>query len=134
MTETKFCMLNLKKDSVAITLKGEPHLRAGADFKIYDDNKKSIYHFKLKIENGDSDIHKIDLPLSKINKTRLVWQIACCSSNENIFIGKVEIKITQSALPAKVTGSTSYLVNNLPPCRLKGAEKISNNLFFVIKE
>lgn len=134
MSESKFCILNPHKNSVAITLKGEPHIRAGADLKIYNEEKKSIYNFKLKIENGDSDVHKIDLPLSELNKKRLVWQIACCSSNENIFIGKVELKITQSALPAKVTGSTSYIINNLPPCKLKGAERITNNLFFIVKE
>lgn len=135
MSEQKYCILKPDRNPITITLKIDEDLQCGSDFKLFDPKTKEVFEqFKLKSTPKKPTAHKFQTKLNRINGLKLNFMLVVCSENPNNFKGKVHLEILQGGLPVKLTGSLSYILQNIPPCKLGATEKIKGSLFFVVNK
>lgn len=129
---TSFCVYNVQEGNFRISIVAEDFIVLGADFKIINTETKEILeNWKFTTDKGKSVYYDlISLP-TELNKCSVIWNVVCCSSNSNRYIGKVQIKVLQGNKTLKTTVPTSYNLRNLPPCQLNGSEEFSGGFTFI---
>lgn len=133
--EQKFCVIEEKKGTLTLTLKGDEEIKIGSDFKVINPKtKKVLEHFKLLIDDGRPKIHKFKSNITSFDKMAFVWSIAICSANPNNFRGSVKLQFAQAGMPIRVTQPLEYKIQNIPPCKAGNKEIIKGNLYFYYKK
>jgi hypothetical protein len=127
-----FCIYDVKDGNFRMSILAEDFIVLGADFKIMNtETKEIIENWKFTTDKGKSVYYDIKALPDILNKCNVYWNVVCCSSNSNRYMGKVQIKVMQGNKTLKTTMPTSYKLRNLPPCQLNGSEEFSGNFTFI---
>lgn len=130
--QERYCFLNSTEGTVAIALKADEFIVAGADFKLYDPSNQDVVEtWKTTIDQGNASIHKLKTRPDKLSKLKLAWQIVCCSAKNNVFEGSVMLAVSQGNSPLKPTKPLRYNVTNIPPCGMDSTESFKGSLIFI---
>ena len=131
--QMRHCLIDQNGGNLTVLLYANKALRAGADFKLFEDNSgDSILNFKMAA--GDTGVGSHELSISMIsNKSKLVWQILCCSLVSTIDSGMVAVQILQNGVPCPMTKSAQWDLTGVPDCRTGEAIPINASLIFLYK-
>lgn len=131
--DERYSFLKKENGGVAIALKADEHIVAGADFKLVDsDTKEVVESWKATVDKGNTFIHRFRTSVDKLDKLVLSWAIVCCSAKRNAFEGNIQLAISQGMVPTKVSKPMNYSVTNVPPCGIDSNESFKGNLIFLL--
>jgi hypothetical protein len=130
----RFCFIKEDDGEVKVKFKAGISLAAGADFKIYSSDGKTVLDsFKMSAENFKYDFKKISLSFGQLNRALLVWQVLVCATNPRVSEGIIDVEIHQAGKPCSTTipGETEY--KNIPPCVINNPATFNDGLMFVVR-
>jgi len=130
--QERYCFLEGTNVGLALALKADDFIVAGADFKLFDpDTKMVIEEWKTTIDKGEPSIYRFKTKPLELSKKKLSWQIVCCSSKDNAYEGHVMIAVSQGNNALKPTKPLKYNITNIPPCGMDGTESFKGSMIFI---
>ena len=130
--QERYCFLNDDRNSVALALKADEFIVAGADFNLFDPATQEVIEtWKATIDKGNASVHRLKTKAGQLSKMKLAWQIVCCSSKSNVYEGSVILAVTQGNTPLKPSKPLRYNITNIPPCGLDSTENFKGSMVFI---
>lgn len=131
--EKKICIVRPEFGPVNIEMFVSKSIIAGANFKLFDENK--IYEeFNISADEKIPGSYSIYTVSPALNKKNLLWQIVFCAKDPRISTGKIKLKLFQENYECITKPSVEWELNNVPPCIVNVPNKITASLIFVVKK
>jgi hypothetical protein len=130
-----FCFIDPEGATVSVKMLMSNALMAGGDFKIfYKDSTKVLENWKMSGDSKNPDEKILRTKKFDLNKSKLAWNILTCSKDADIYTGVIEIKVYQGLEECKMNYPARQKIENIPPCKIKGAQETKGSLTFFIKK
>jgi hypothetical protein len=130
--DDRFCFIKNKSDSIVLAIRADENIIAGADFKLYDIERKEVLEeWKATIDNANPFVHRFSTKAKDLEKTRLSWQVAYCSRKSNLFRGSIELIVKQADTVLRTTKPLSYSISNIPPCGYGESQNFNGSMIFI---
>lgn len=130
----RICIVNKDEGFISVNFSVSNELMAGAEFKLLNSNNlEEINTWKMASKNASKSIYTIKLTAENINRHILTWQALVCSLNPKVFIGEINVVITQKGHPCRINIPATKEFDNIAPCQLNRPDKATQSLMFVLK-
>lgn len=138
MTELKkikrYCFIKADSGPVYLKFYVDENLVAGAEFRLYDEDGKDFFDsWKLGAQDDESIRRHIKHNAISLNRKILTWQILTCSLKAEVDSGLIGLEFYQSEHLCKLTNPAAFKVTNVPPCKIRRTQKLTQSLMFILK-
>lgn len=131
---SRYCIVLPDDGLVTVRLSVPPYIAAGSDFILYnEDGTRVVEQWKLSAENNSYADRIIKTDIRNLNRKNLAWAVLSCSLNPRISEALIEIEFFQKESLCQMTLPASQRLLNIPPCKVKGADKFSGSLMFIVR-